>query len=105
MQKTDHLTRMRRSGWFDVIMLALILCAIFAVLGVCGLISYNVSMAAVTPEMTEYEIDQSLSGLAKSRDTYLLISVILLAVAAISLLCMRFISPIIQADLRKALHA
>lgn len=103
MQKTDHLIRMRRSGWFDVIMLALILCVIFAVLGVTGLISYNTSMAAVTPEMTEYEINQSLSGLAKSRDTYLLISVILLGVSAVSLLCMRFISPIIQADLRKQL--
>lgn len=103
MKETNHLLRMRQSGWFDVLMLFLILSVVAALLGVIGLVSYNAAMARVTPEMTAYEINQSLNALARSRMVYLGVAAALFAVTVVCLLCKRFISPIIQADVRRQL--
>ena len=71
MQKENHLLRMRRSGWFDIMMLFLAFALVLGVLGLVGVISYHNAMGRVTADMTEYEITHSLSALARARSTYL----------------------------------
>ena len=56
MQKENHLLRMRRSGWFDIMMLFLAFALVLGVLGLVGVISYHNAMGRVTADMTEYEI-------------------------------------------------
>ncbi len=101
MQKENHLLRMRRSGWFDIMMLFLAFALVLGVLGLVGVISYHNAMGRVTADMTEYEITHSLSALARARGTYLTAAAVCLGVAAVGLLCLRFISPLIQADPRR----
>ena len=101
MQKENHLLRMRRSGWFDIMMLFLAFALVLGVLGLVGVISYHNAMGRVTEDMTEYEITHSLSALARARSTYLTAAAVCLGVAAVGLLCLRFISPLVQTDPRR----
>ncbi len=103
MKKENHLLRMRQSGWFDIMMLLLIGAVVLLVLGVVGVVQYNAVMHTVTPETTPYEINQALSSLAKSRTTFFTIASIVLGIVVVCLSYMRFISPIIQRDLKKQL--
>ena len=77
-------------------MLFLAFALVLGVLGLVGVISYHNAMGRVTEDMTEYEITHSLSALARARSTYLTAAAVCLGVAAVGLLCLRFISPLVR---------
>ena len=90
--KPNHLLRMRRSGWFDVLVFFMAIGLILGALGLAGLLQHNsiqVSMAGATA----YEINQAQTFLSGSHRSYLILSVIFLSITAVSLLFMRFVSP------------
>ncbi len=94
--KGSALLRIRRSGWFDILVLLVIAGIALLVLGGVGEWLYRGAMARVTPEMTEYEIRQSIPGLAHARSALLGIGGGLLAACAASLLWMAIVTPVIQ---------
>lgn len=99
--QTSNLHRMRQSGWFDILIWVLAFALILLALGLAGGYMYQSTMDKVTPEMSSYEINQSIPFLAKIRSTLIFGSLLLLAVFAISFLWMRFVSPVVHADIRK----
>jgi len=111
------LLRMRRSGFFDVAMLLLILAAVLLILCGIGAFSYHSTfqrhaqlaagdgpVPATLEEVlkletfVEYNFKQDLNFLATSYRTLGAAGLILLGAALACLLYMRFISPIVQAD-------
>lgn len=115
--KKSHMLRMRQSGFFDVVIMFLVFALVLGILWGVGLYSYNATFARHAqlaagngpvpatleearqlPEFIEYNFKQDLNVLATSYPTFGLIALILVAVCALCLAYMRFISPIVQAD-------
>ncbi len=95
-----HLRRMRQSGWFDILMGLLLIALVLLALGLIGEAQYTAAMGAVKEGMSEYEIRQSIPALAQIRGTLSMIGRVLLAAVALSLLLLRFVSPVIRAKPR-----
>ena len=93
-----HLRRMRQSGWFDILMSLLLFAVILLALGLIGEAQYAGAMRAVKEGMSDYEIRQSIPALAQARATLILIGQALLAAVTLSLLLLRFVSPVIHAS-------
>jgi len=91
----SHLERMRRSGWFDILIFLLSTACVMALLGLLGYLLEQRIIASFTPEMTEYERQAALGTLTKLSRPFLTIAAILAACVAISLIYMRFISPLL----------
>jgi len=112
--RKGSLLTMRQSGFFDVLMLVLIVAVILAALGVFGLISYNATLARhialagggastleearLLPDFIEYNFSKDLNLIADSYGSFFLIAAILAVAAAVCLVYMRFVSPIVRAD-------
>lgn len=115
--KIHHLHRMRQSGFFDVLMFFAVIALLLLALGCFGMISYNATFARhaklaagdgpvpatleearLLPGFVEYSFKQDLNLFSNHYHALLSFGGILLAVVAIGLLYMRFISPIVAAD-------
>ena len=115
--KIHHLHRMRQSGFFDVLMFFAVIALLLLALGCFGMISYNATFAKhaklaagdgpvpatleearLLPGFVEYSFKQDLNLFSNHYHARLSFGGILLAVVAIGLLYMRFISPIVAAD-------
>lgn len=115
--KIHHLHRMRQSGFFDVLMFFAVIALLLLALGCFGMISYNATFAKhaklaagdgpvpatleearLLPGFVEYSFKQDLNLFSNHYHALLSFGGILLAVVAIGLLYMRFISPIVAAD-------
>lgn len=111
------LLRMRRSGFFDVVLVLLALALVLGILYGIGLISYNATFAhhaalaagdGPVPQtlaearkldtFVEYNFKQDLNFLSNSYGTLGAAALIFLIIALVCLLYMRFVSPIVQAD-------
>ncbi len=90
--KTNHLLRMRRSGWFDVLIFFLVIGMVLGLMGLVGMLQSN-NIQTTMAGASAYEINQAQTFLSGSYQSYLSLSVVFLAITAISLLFMRFISP------------
>lgn len=99
--QTSHLNRMRQSGWFDILIWVMAFALLLLALGLAGGLLYQNVMDKVTAGMSDYEINQSIPFLAKIRGTMTYGGLLLLAVCAIGFLWMRFVSPVVHADIRK----
>ncbi len=112
-----HLKRMRQSGFFDLLMLLTILAIVLLALGAFGAVSYRATfskhaqMAAAGGEVpatleaarqlegfVEYNFNHDLNTFAKHYNLLFASAGIVLAVVALCLAYMRFISPIVRAD-------
>ena len=113
----SHLHRMRQSGFFDLMMVFLILALILLALGIFGVVTYNATFnkhaqiaaaggalpktleeARLMEGFIEYNFNQDLNMFAKNYAVFFLFAGIIFAVCAICLAYMRFVSPIVQAD-------
>lgn len=99
-KKGGHLLQMRQSGFFDILMLLLILALILGVLCGVGYFSYQSTLARhqAMPEFIEYNFRQDLNLLAQSYASFGGFALVLAAFCAVCLLYMRFVSPIVRAD-------
>ena len=102
-KKTGTLHRMRTSGWFDILIVILVIALILGASALIGQINYHTVSGNFTSDMVEYEREQQLSWFAKTRGTMGLIAGILGAFAVIGLLMLWLVSPYIQADIRRQL--
>ena len=112
-----HLHRMRQSGFFDLLMLLAILAAVLIALGVFGVVIYNATFAkhaqlaaagGTLPKtleearllegFVEYNFSRDLNTFAKNYSILFVFAGAILAVVAVCLAYMRFVSPIVQAD-------
>ena len=113
-QLKGSLLSMRQSGFFDIVICVLIVAVVLTVLGVFGLVTYNMTLskhialagggaktleeARLIPEFIEYNFSKALNPIASSYSVFFLIAGILFATALVCLTYMRFISPIVRAD-------
>lgn len=112
-----HLHVMRQSGFFDLVMGMLCLALILGILCGIGAWSYQATFrrhaelaaaggpvpatleeARLLPDFVEYNFKQDLNLLAQSYGTFGVLALIFVAVSAVCLIYMRFISPIVRAD-------
>lgn len=115
--KMGHIHRMRQSGFFDILLVLTALALILGILWLIGMVSYNgtfahhaklaagegavpatLEEARKLPTFIEYNFKHDLNLLAGSYPTFGVISLMILAVVAVCLVYMRFVSPIVQAD-------
>ncbi len=112
--RRGSLHSMRQSGSFDIVMLLLILAVVMAALGVFGVVTYNATLskhialaggtastleeARLLPQFVEYNFKKDLNLIANSYQVFFAIAAVLVAVSAVALLYMRFVSPIVRAD-------
>lgn len=113
----SHLLRMRKSGFFDLLMLLVILAAVLLALGVFGLISHNATFAKhaqlaaaggdapgtleearLLEGFVEYNFAHDLNVFAKNYSIFFFAAGVVLAFVAVCLAYMRFVSPIVAAD-------
>ena len=113
----SHLHRMRQSGFFDLLMLFIIFAVVLLALGSFGVVTYNSTFtkhatqaavggavpatleeARLLEGFVEYNFNQDLNMFAKNYSVFFTIAGIVLAVCAICLLYMRFVTPIVRAD-------
>ena len=112
-----YLHVMRQSGFFDLVVGMMILALVLGILWGIGLISYNATFhahavlaagdgpvpatleeARLLPDFVEYNFKQDLNLLAQSYGAFGTLALILVVVAFVCLLYMRFVSPIVRAD-------
>ena len=112
-----HLHVMRQSGFFDLVIGMLCLALILGILCGIGAWSYQATFqrharlaaaggsvpatleeARLLPDFVEYNFKQDLNLLAQSYGTFGVLALIFVAVSAVCLLYMRFVSPIVRAD-------
>jgi ABC-type glycerol-3-phosphate transport system permease component len=70
------LLKMRKSGWFDLLVLSLAFSLILVALSILGYIQYNVQINNFSKGLTEYEIKKTLGFFATSRKNFLTIGLI-----------------------------
>lgn len=80
--KDSLLLKMRQAGWFDILVLALALSIILVALGIAGSIQYSVQMNGMAEGLNQYQINEALGSLAKSRHSFLRFGQIALAITA-----------------------
>ena len=79
--KPNHLLRMRRSGWFDVLVFFMAIGLILGAMGLAGLLQYN-SIQTSMAGATAYEVNQAQTFLSGSHRSYLTLSAIFLSAAS-----------------------
>ncbi|HEY8465092.1 MAG TPA: carbohydrate ABC transporter permease [Bacillota bacterium] len=72
------LLKMRRSGWFDLLLLFLALSLFMVVLGSVGYLQYHLQMSKMAEGLTQYEIKQALGFFATNRLKFLRIGLIVM---------------------------
>ena len=112
--RRGSLLSMRQSGFFDIIVVLLVIALVLGALGAFGLVTYNATLskhialtgssaatleeARLIPEFVEYNFSKDLNLIAGSYGTFFLIAAVLAVASAVCLAYMRFISPIVRAD-------
>lgn len=99
--------KMRLSGWFDLLVMALIISLILLALSVAGFLQYNVQMNNMAEGLTAYEIKEALGFLATSRKSFTITGLIALAVTLLGfalLAISRAIEHHITPKSRKTMH-
>ena len=112
--RKGSLHTMRQSGFFDVVMLMLIVAAVILALGVFGHVTYNATLnkhvalaggtastleeARLIPEFVEYNFNKDLNLIAGSYGVFYIIALVLAVASAVALVYMRLVSPIVRAD-------
>ena len=112
--RKGSLLSMRQSGFFDIIVVLLVVALVLGALGVFGAVTYNATLskhialtgsnattleeARLIPEFVEYNFSKDLNLIAGSYGTFFLIAAVLAVACAVCLAYMRFISPIVRAD-------
>jgi ABC-type glycerol-3-phosphate transport system permease component len=96
-----QLHRMRQSGWFAILMLALAAAAIAACAWGIGTVSYQRTIAGFTAEVTEYERKASMGFFAGARGTFRTLAILFGGISAAGLAYMRFITPMVRANARR----
>lgn len=72
--------KMRLSGWFALLVLALMISLILLALSAVGYLQYNVQMNNMAEGLTAYEIKEALGFFATSRESFTIIGLITLTV-------------------------
>ena len=101
-REASALLRMRRSGWFDILMLLLILALLLLALALVGEILHADALGRAEPGMNEYTRRQLIPGLAHARGTLLVLGLALLLLGLAGLFLLRFVSPRVQASPARA---
>lgn len=112
--RKGSLLTMRQSGFFDIIVVLLVVALVLAGLGVFGMVTYNATLAkhiALTgsnvttleearliPEFVEYNFTKDLNLFAESYGTFFLFAAVVAIASLVCLVYMRVISPIVRAD-------
>ena len=78
--KGSLLLKMRQAGWFDLLVFFLAFSLILVALGITGYIQYNIQMNNMDEGLTKYEIKEALGFFALSRENFLTIGLIAVAV-------------------------
>jgi len=81
--KETLLLKMRRAGWFDILVYALVGSAALLLVAAAGHIQYNVQMDNMPSGLTQYEINRKLGWFAKQRDSFTLVGSVGLAATII----------------------
>ena len=100
--KTNHLLRMRQSGWFDVLIFFLVIGLVLGGMGLTGLMQHQQIQEGMAGA-TAYEIKQAQTFLSGSYISFLILSAFFLSMTLISLLFMRFVSPAFTMNLKAQL--
>ena len=96
--KRKHWLDMRQSGWFDFMVLLLILGAVLLTLGVAGTIQYGAIQKTLGPDASAFELKQAHTLISKGHGSLLLTGGLAAAVALSGFLSLRFLAPIVRAD-------
>ena len=112
--RKGSLLSMRQSGFFDIIVVLLVVALVLGALGVFGAVTYNATLskhialtgssaatleeARLIPEFVEYNFSKDLNLIAKSYGTFFLFAAVIAIACTVCLGYMRFISPIVRAD-------
>ena len=99
--KRKHLLDMRQSGWFDFMVLLLILGVILLGLGMIGTVQNNGIQERLGSNATIYELKQAHTFLSKGHAAFLYSGGLLAAVSLLGFFSLRFLAPIVRADVRK----
>ena len=99
--KRRHLLEMRQSGWFDFMVLLLILGVVLLALGFFGTLQYNAVQDRLGPNASAYEIKQAHNFLSKGHTAFLSIGGLAAAVSLLGFASLRFAAPVIRKDVRK----
>lgn len=101
--KRKHLLAMRQSGWFDFMVLLLILGAALLALGTVGTLQYNAITQRLGENATPYELKQAHTFLSSGHSAFLSIGGLFAGISLLGFLSLRFLSSVIRADIRKQL--
>ena len=112
--RKGSLLTMRQSGFFDIVVVMLVVALVLGALGVFGQVTYNATLskhialaggnattleeARLIPEFVEYNFSKDLNLIAESYGTFFLIAAIFAIASVVCLVYMRFVSPIVRAD-------
>ncbi len=96
--KTGHLKRMRESGWFDVLVLFLVIGIAFGGLSVAGLLRYNAITAALPKNASAYEIASAHGFLSSNYKVFLTLASFFGLFGLAGLLGMRFLTPLVRGN-------
>lgn len=99
--KRKHLLAMRQSGWFDFMVLLLILGAVLLALGAVGVLQYNAVTQRLGENATDYELKQAHTFLSGGHSAFLSIGGLFAGISLLGFLSLRFLSSVIRADIRK----
>ncbi len=100
--KTGHLKKMRESGWFDILVLFLGIGIVFGVLSVAGLVRHNTITATLPQNASAYEISTAYGFLSANYKVFSALSAFFGLFSLIGLVGMRFLSPLIRANVKTA---
>jgi len=81
--KTSLLFKMRLSGWFELLVLPLVISLMLLALGLVGFLQYDAQMNNMGEGLTAYEIKEALGFLATTRKGFTISGLILLAVTVL----------------------
>jgi ABC-type sugar transport system, permease component len=88
--KQGHLLKMRQSGWFDILVLFLVIGLIAGVIGFVGLIQYSSITAALPQNASIYDINAAHNFLSSNHRLFLTVGAIFFPIGFLGLLGLRF---------------
>ncbi len=99
--KQKHLLTMRQSGWFSILAFFLILGLALLAMGVFGLLQYNAIAQRLGPDIGAYDLNQAQTFFSKAHGALLSVGGIMAGAALLGFAALRFISPVIRANIRR----
>ncbi len=96
-----QLHAMRQSGWFDLLIFLCMIGVILLALGTVGFLQYNAIQDTLGENPSTYEINQAHNFLSLGHAAFLSIGGFAVAVTLLGLMILRFVAPVVKADVRK----